>query len=192
MFQLRDDYSAKLKRIKKIFSWKTTKNESHKINMKNDLPEKFEKNTIYMIRYFPGYGGVSEFPCVNLYIPFIENDTYKYFIHSFPEMNPNHYVFFMSKFVEDDLKYLDENGILNECMYNGNKYIIREIRSLDGFDKISIPIVLDINLKKYNKNDKYDIGSMKHIVFENPSDINDHSSMDECDERTVLLGTITV
>ena len=192
MFQLRDDYSAKLNRIKNIFSRKTTKNESHKINMKNDLPEKFEKNTIYMIRYFQQHGGISEFPCVNLYIPFIENDTYKYFIHSFPEMNPNHYVFFMSDFIKYDLTYLDENGILNECMYNGNKFIIREIRSLDGFDKISIPIVLDINLKRYNKNDKYDIGSMKHIVFENPSDINDHTPKDECDECNIFLGTITV
>ena len=41
------------------------------------------------------------------------------------------------------------------------------------FEKINIPIVLDINLNNYKKNAEYDIINLKHIIFENPSDIND-------------------
>ena len=51
---------------------------------------------------------------------------------------------------------------------------------------------MDINLNNYKKNAEYDIINLKHIIFENPSDINDHTPKDECDERTVLLGTIAV
>jgi len=189
MFSIRDDIISK---IKNMLSLNTSKKSSYRICMKNDFPEQFEKNTIYMIRYFPRIGGNSKYPYVNLYIPFIENDTYKYFIHSFPDMNPMDYKLIMSKLIKDDLEYLDENGILNECMYNGNKYIIRETRDLDGFEKINIPIVLDINLNNYKKNAEYDIINLKHIIFENPSDINDHTPKDECDERTVLLGTVAV